>query len=130
MIPGGDLCRAADMLRQAADAEEDLANLKTTSGELEKRALEYADRVVSSPLLTNTIKRLIAERNSLKARLEAVVNMLSNVYHDCRYSNAVPMFKEEYDAILRAARGETSRNGNNSGSSSENRNVKGSDNGK
>ena len=81
-----------DMLRQAADAEEDLAKVK--------------------------------------ARLEAVVNMLSNVYHDCRYSNAVSMFKEEYDAILRAARGETSRNGNNSVNSSENMNIKGSDNGK
>ena len=95
-----------DMLRQAADAEEELANLKTTSGELEKEALEYADHGVSSPLLTNTIKRLIAERNSLKARLKVVVNMLANVNHECRYSNAVSMLKDEYDAILQAACGE------------------------
>ena len=89
--------------------------------------------VIASPRLIEMVRQAAEtedENAQLKARLEAVVNMLSNVYHDCRYSNAVSMFKEEYDAILRAARGETSRNGNNSGSSSENRNVKGSDNGK
>ena len=72
------------MLRCAADAEEELTNLKTTSGELEKRALEYADHGVSSPLLTNTIKRLIAERNSLKARLEAVVKECEKQIPACR----------------------------------------------
>ena len=83
-MKGADCDTAWRMLRQAADAEEELANLKTTSGELEKRALEYADHGVSSPLLANTIKRLIAERNSLKARLEAVVKECEKQIPACR----------------------------------------------
>lgn len=75
-------CEAAAMLRQAADAEDELACLREEN------------------------IRLAAENARYAARLEAVVNTLLNVNHECRYSNAVSMSKGEYDRILRAARGE------------------------
>lgn len=107
-----DWNKISAMLRQAADAEEELAKVKASKD----RWMQYQETAAGERnACIDELREKDAENAQLKARLEAVVKECENIRVRCDkqmmfchsiYKESILAKKSVANAILRAARGE------------------------